>query len=65
MIKVSLLTVRDVARALDLGEKRVRELETSGVLPCLRTATGVRVFRPEDVEAYRQRREARKAAARA
>lgn len=48
------LTVSAVARALKISESTVRKLADSGRLPVVRVAaTGLRLFRREDVEHLR------------
>ena len=46
---MDLFTVQDAARELGISADRVRQLERAGLIPCLRTPTGVRLFRPADV----------------
>jgi DNA-binding transcriptional MerR regulator len=53
-----LLETSTVGRRLELSAEYVRRLANQGVLPvALRTHAGRRLFRPEDVEALRLRRE--------
>ena len=51
------LTVGDVAKRLGLSADAVRLFERTGRLPAMRTASGVRLFDPLDVERLRQERE--------
>jgi DNA-binding transcriptional MerR regulator len=46
------LTTADVARRLDLVPATVRLLARAGRLPHTVTASGVRLFRPEDVDLF-------------
>lgn len=46
----------EVARFLNVVPNTVRGYESSGSLPADRTATGVRIFRRHDVEAFAKRR---------
>jgi excisionase family DNA binding protein len=52
------LTTGSVSRELDVSESRVRQLETAGRLPAVRTDRGVRLFRRADVEALKVARRA-------
>ena len=46
-----LLTAQDVARAAgDVGAAAVRQWERTGKLRAIRTASGIRLFRRDDVE---------------
>jgi excisionase family DNA binding protein len=49
-----LMQVRQVARALGVHENTVRRWEVRGLLRAVRLPSGVRRFRPEDVEAMRK-----------
>jgi excisionase family DNA binding protein len=49
-----LMQVRQVARALGVHENTVRRWEKRGLLRAVRLPSGVRRFRPEDVEAVRE-----------
>ena len=49
-----LMQVRQVARALGVHENTVRRWEERGLLRAVRLPSGVRRFRPEDVEAVRK-----------
>lgn len=51
-----LLTVTPASLILRLSDNGTRLLADSGALPCLRTATGVRLFRRRDVEELARRR---------
>ena len=48
-----LTKVREVARTLGVHENTVRRWEERGLLRAVRLPSGVRRFRPEDVEATR------------
>jgi excisionase family DNA binding protein len=48
-----LMKVREVARTLGVHENTVRRWEEPGLLRAVRLPSGVRRFRPEDVEAMR------------
>ena len=50
-----LMQVRDAARALGVGENTIRRWEQRGLIPAVRLPSGVRRFRPEDIEAARAR----------
>jgi excisionase family DNA binding protein len=49
-----LMQVRQVARALGAHENTVRRWEERGLLHAVRLPSGVRRFRPDDVEAVRE-----------
>jgi excisionase family DNA binding protein len=49
-----LMQVRQVARALGVHENTVRRWEERGLLHAVRLPSGVRRFRPDDVEAVRE-----------
>lgn len=49
-----LMQVRQVARTLGVHENTVRRWEERGLLRAVRLPSGVRRFRPEDVEAMRK-----------
>jgi excisionase family DNA binding protein len=49
-----LMQVRQVARTLGVHENTVRRWEERGLLHAVRLPSGVRRFRPEDVEAMRK-----------
>ena len=55
---MKLLTVGDVARALGVAPETIRLWERLGKLPAQRTASGMRLFRWEDVERMRTERQA-------
>lgn len=57
------LGTTDVALRLGCSTERVRQLEREGKLPALKTAGGYRIFRAEDVEAFRIQREQKRAKA--
>jgi excisionase family DNA binding protein len=48
-----LMKVREVARTLGVHENTVRRWEERGLLRAVRLPSGVRRFRPEDIEAIR------------
>jgi len=50
---VQLMKVREVAQALGVHENTIRRWEERGLLRAVRLPSGVRRFRPEDVEAMR------------
>lgn len=50
-----LMQVRQAARALGVSENTIRRWGEKGLLPTVRLPSGVRRFRPEDVEAARRR----------
>lgn len=50
----SLMQVREAARVLGVHENTVRRWEERGLLRAVRLPSGVRRFRPEDVEALRE-----------
>jgi hypothetical protein len=49
----NLLTVSHTARELGESEGTIRRKADSGALPCLRTSSGARLFKPADVAAAR------------
>lgn len=49
-----LMQVRQVARTLGVHENTVRRWEERGLLHAVRLPSGVRRFRPDDVEAVRE-----------
>lgn len=49
-----LMQVRQVARTLGVHENTVRRWEARGLLHAVRLPSGVRRFRPDDVEAIRK-----------
>jgi len=49
-----LMQVRQAARTLGVHENTVRRWEERGLLHAVRLPSGVRRFRPEDVEAMRK-----------
>lgn len=53
----TLLTTIDVSRLLDCSVELVRSLARSGRLPCERTLSGQRIYRPEDVKRLSLERE--------
>ncbi len=52
-VMAQLMQVREVARTLGVHENTVRRWEERGLLRAVRLPSGVRRFRPEDVEAMR------------
>lgn len=54
----------EVARQLRISAQHVRSLEREGKLPAIRTAGGVRLFKPADVQRLKEQREHRTAAQR-
>lgn len=50
-----LMQVRQAARILGVSENTIRRWEDRGLLRAVRLPSGVRRFRPEDVEATRNR----------
>jgi excisionase family DNA binding protein len=50
-----LMQVRQAARALGVSENTIRRWEQRGLLRAVRLPSGVRRFRPEDIEAARKR----------
>ena len=53
-----LLTTNDVAKLLSVAPDTVRFYERTGRLAALRTTSGVRLFRAEDVEEFKAKRSA-------
>jgi DNA-binding transcriptional MerR regulator len=54
------LTVGDVARALDVAAETIRLWDRLGKLPAtVRTESGIRLFRREDVERFAKERSAK------
>ena len=49
-----LMQVRQAAQALGVHENTIRRWEARGLLRAVRLPSGVRRFRPEDVEAMRK-----------
>lgn len=49
-----LMQVRQAAQALGVHENTIRRWEERGLLRAVRLPSGVRRFRPEDVEAVRE-----------
>ena len=50
-----LMQVRQTARVLGVSENTIRRWEDRGLLRAVRLPSGVRRFRPEDIEAARKR----------
>lgn len=48
---MALMQVREAANALGVSENTIRRWEQRGLIPAVRLPSGVRRFRPEDVEA--------------
>lgn len=58
---IEIMTTAEAARFLNVVPNTVRGYESAGLLPADRTATGVRIFRRPDVEAFAKRRTAKHA----
>ena len=54
-----LLFTTEVSRILSVSAETVRSWERRGILPALRTAAGVRLFKRSDVEDVARKRERR------
>lgn len=52
---VALMQVRQAAKALGVSENTIRRWEVRGLIPAVRLPSGVRRFRPEDIEAAKAR----------
>lgn len=52
---MALMQVRETATALGVSENTIRRWESRGLIAAVRLPSGVRRFRPEDVEATRAR----------
>jgi excisionase family DNA binding protein len=52
---MALMQVREAARALGVSENTIRRWEQRGLIPAVRLPSGVRRFRPEDIEAAKSR----------
>lgn len=52
---MALMQVRQAAIALGVSENTIRRWEQRGLIPAVRLPSGVRRFRPEDVEAAKAR----------
>jgi DNA-binding transcriptional MerR regulator len=52
-----LVTVSEVARDLEVSEQTIRNYESRKILKGFRLSNGTRVFRREDVEALKAKRE--------
>ena len=52
---MALMQVREAARALGVSENTIRRWEERGLIPAVRLPSGVRRFRPEDIEAAKAR----------
>ncbi len=50
-----LMQVREAARALGVSENTIRRWERRGLIPAVRLPSGVRRFRPADIERARTR----------
>jgi excisionase family DNA binding protein len=48
------LTVNAAAKLLDVSDATVRLYERQGRLPALRTSSGIRLFKKDDVERFRK-----------
>ncbi|WP_083448157.1 MerR family DNA-binding transcriptional regulator [Nitrospira moscoviensis] len=51
-----ILTTGEASRALGMSPDRVRQLERCGVLPAIRTETGVRLFERATIEQFQRTR---------
>jgi excisionase family DNA binding protein len=49
------LTVTEAARILNRSGESVRNYERKGMLPAVKTARGIRLFRESDVRAFGER----------
>src|SRR4051794_33115495 len=54
LLMAQLMQVRQVAQTLGVHENTIRRWEERGLLKAVRLPSGVRRFRPEDVEAMRE-----------
>jgi excisionase family DNA binding protein len=54
LLMAQLIQVRQAAQALGVHENTIRRWEARGLLRAVRLPSGVRRFRPEDVEAMRK-----------
>jgi len=52
---MALMQVREAAQALGVSENTIRRWEERGLIPAVRLPSGVRRFRPEDIEAAKAR----------
>lgn len=52
---MALMQVREAARALGVSENTIRRWEERGLIPAVRLPSGVRRFRPEDIDAAKVR----------
>ena len=52
---MALMQVREAAKALGVSENTIRRWEERGLIPAVRLPSGVRRFRPEDIEAAKER----------
>jgi excisionase family DNA binding protein len=52
---MALMQVREAARALGVSENTIRRWEQRGLILAVRLPSGVRRFRPEDIEAAKSR----------
>jgi DNA-binding transcriptional MerR regulator len=50
------LTTGESGKILELSSERVRQLEREGQLKAMRTAKGQRIFRLDDIEAFKRKR---------
>lgn len=50
------LSSAEVARLANVTPETVRQWERTGKLPCTRTASGMRLFAPADVERFLEER---------
>lgn len=52
---MALMQVRQAAQALGVSENTIRRWEDRGLIPAVRLPSGVRRFRPEDIDAAKAR----------
>ncbi len=62
-MKEKFQTTGEAARELDLSSERVRQLERAGILRAIKTRSGTRLFKPQDIARLAAERSARKAMA--
>lgn len=53
---IDILSTKEAAGILEVGPDRVRQLERAGVLPCMKTEKGIRIFLRGDVVALKEKR---------
>ena len=54
------LMVGGAGRIIGLGIERIRQLADAGLLRCVRTASGIRIFKKEDVLEFKAERDQRR-----